>query len=712
MGTTVRSTVEIQMALKGAAALASGVAGVGKSFDGLRAKASALFFIEQQARQAALGVNALQTAAVNTAGVGFLKLRQGAEVAGKSAAKSIGLARHEMLNLGYQVQDIGVSLASGQSPLLVLVQQGSQIYQVLVGSKAGVVGAFAQLKTSLWSLGAAPLLAVAAGVTAIATAWQGLNLVLDQGNAEKADRDLGTQNSRRLKQLRDQVALQIKSGALTKEQGEGFITKINAQIGAETFTASEALNRITRQLRTNDLNFAASSKLKRATQEADLEWAKAAGDLLVAHEKDRYDAGEISFKEYLAAKRDALDTAYNVETDLLSAQLKDFQTQIQDAGTTADKIMVQTQMEPLRVRAEILKRTYVEAVRSIQIEWEKSQIGSGGTGPLVPLFAALEAWKKGALAASKLAFDTLDFKLSQLQSRLAAINGNPLLTKEQKRQQRLAIAPGLGDATSAKIDYVQGAISNTTDEAAKLEYQRQLNELLKEQADIQIQLSEDTARGSFMGNLKLQAIELADQWGNLNATLSTTVIDTVKSSVSGLANALTAVIMGTQKAGAAFAQFGISLLTNFIAAILQAILWATIAIPILTALGILSGGSTVGPGLGLTLGALAAGSAAASGITGRESGGQMIAGLPYVVGESRAEVMVPKTDATVYSSRGAYNAAAMNPSGGGQGSGGSDRTVYVVANTRDATRLAMRRGEFDAQIVEAHHRNRTELGFV
>lgn len=51
-----------------------------------------------------------------------------------------GLARHELINLSRQAQDVGVSLASGQSPLTVLVQQGSQIADVFASSTAGVRG--------------------------------------------------------------------------------------------------------------------------------------------------------------------------------------------------------------------------------------------------------------------------------------------------------------------------------------------------------------------------------------------------------------------------------------------------------------------------------------------------------------------------------------------------------------------------------------------
>jgi len=52
------------------------------------------------------------------------------------------LANHEMINLGYQVQDIFVSLAGGQNPFLVLLQQGSQIQSIYGGRGESVLNAF------------------------------------------------------------------------------------------------------------------------------------------------------------------------------------------------------------------------------------------------------------------------------------------------------------------------------------------------------------------------------------------------------------------------------------------------------------------------------------------------------------------------------------------------------------------------------------------
>lgn len=63
--------------------------------------------------------------------------------AGKFANQT-GLNRYEMLNLSRQIQDVGVSLAGGQSPFVVLTQQGSQILDVFQASTGTVRGFFSQ----------------------------------------------------------------------------------------------------------------------------------------------------------------------------------------------------------------------------------------------------------------------------------------------------------------------------------------------------------------------------------------------------------------------------------------------------------------------------------------------------------------------------------------------------------------------------------------
>lgn len=55
-------------------------------------------------------------------------------------AKSGALARHELINLSRQIQDVFVSLVSGQSPFTVIAQQGAQVVDIYGSSKTGTVG--------------------------------------------------------------------------------------------------------------------------------------------------------------------------------------------------------------------------------------------------------------------------------------------------------------------------------------------------------------------------------------------------------------------------------------------------------------------------------------------------------------------------------------------------------------------------------------------
>lgn len=54
--------------------------------------------------------------------------------------KKAELGRHHMLNLGFQLQDLVVSLQAGQNPLTVFIQQGGQIGQIMAQAGVGIGG--------------------------------------------------------------------------------------------------------------------------------------------------------------------------------------------------------------------------------------------------------------------------------------------------------------------------------------------------------------------------------------------------------------------------------------------------------------------------------------------------------------------------------------------------------------------------------------------
>jgi len=93
------------------------------------------------------------------------------------AAAGIKLTAHETQNLARQLSDVGVSLASGQSPFMVMVQQGAQIQDVL-GTRgvSGILSAVGQGIGSLITpatLALAGLTALGYGATAVFQAMRG-----------------------------------------------------------------------------------------------------------------------------------------------------------------------------------------------------------------------------------------------------------------------------------------------------------------------------------------------------------------------------------------------------------------------------------------------------------------------------------------------------------------------------------------------------------
>lgn len=96
----------------------------------------------------------LEGAAGESAGL-LDQIRQALGRDGEDASGLFGLNPNDLANLGFQLQDIFVSLSSGQNPFIVLIQQGSQISQLFPGL-ISTVARFA----AVW----APLIGILAAV--------------------------------------------------------------------------------------------------------------------------------------------------------------------------------------------------------------------------------------------------------------------------------------------------------------------------------------------------------------------------------------------------------------------------------------------------------------------------------------------------------------------------------------------------------------------
>lgn len=101
--------------------------------------------------------------------------------ANENIQRSGGLARHEMINLWRQLQDVFVSLRSGQSPMTVLVQQGTQIGDVFTSTQGTVRGFASQIASMITPMRLLGLgvLAISAGAYAAYSSWKSFALSLD-----------------------------------------------------------------------------------------------------------------------------------------------------------------------------------------------------------------------------------------------------------------------------------------------------------------------------------------------------------------------------------------------------------------------------------------------------------------------------------------------------------------------------------------------------
>ncbi len=87
----------------------------------------------------------------------------------KALTAQTGLARHEMINFGRQMQDVGTMLAMGASPMQVITSQAAQIVDIFASSKGTVGGFFSQMMSGVASV-VTPVRALAGGVIGIGTA--------------------------------------------------------------------------------------------------------------------------------------------------------------------------------------------------------------------------------------------------------------------------------------------------------------------------------------------------------------------------------------------------------------------------------------------------------------------------------------------------------------------------------------------------------------
>lgn len=319
---------------------------------------------------------------------------------------------------------------------------------------------------------------------------------------------------------------------------------------------------------------------------------------------------------------------------------------------------------------------------------------------------AIEAERQRQAAAAQALLQVEANLNNQYAFRRAIIESDPFMG-EVERQEALAsvlrdelpVLQEREDLLRAEFERQTRADPGRTLETT-IEAERQLTQAQLERLRATERIEAIQRSGTFSGALAARVNELRDAFGNMAVSMANVAFNVVTSGVEGLSGALTSIIMGTKTAAQAFAQFGQQLLTTFIQQIITAVLYAEVAIPILTALGVLSGGVTAASGAAVTTAALASGMAASSAATsgGFAAGGYTGDGPTMQVAGAvhRGEFVVP---AGRVRDLGLANLEAMTFGGGSTPGGGDPMRVVIVDDRRSAQQL-MRDPRFKSFVVD------------
>lgn len=145
-----------------------------------KATATAVSSLESDTTSAASATTQLGTAAASNV-VPFTK----ATSAVNQATKAVNIQRVQMQQLSFQMNDIATGLLSGQSPFMIMAQQGGQVLQILQMGEGGVGGAVAKVGAAIAAV-ASPATIAVGGILAL-TAALSAYATLSQSSLKSVD---------------------------------------------------------------------------------------------------------------------------------------------------------------------------------------------------------------------------------------------------------------------------------------------------------------------------------------------------------------------------------------------------------------------------------------------------------------------------------------------------------------------------------------------
>ena len=127
---------------------------------------------------------------------------------------------------------------------------------------------------------------------------------------------------------------------------------------------------------------------------------------------------------------------------------------------------------------------------------------------------------------------------SKIEAKIKGIEGDDSLTSQQKTAALIPLYQQLQADNEARINKLQSLSNSATDDATRLEVEKQINELLNQNADLAIKIKEAEKTTSFTANLSADFASFASKVSNLAADMAHFAMAPFEGMRQGLASAL------------------------------------------------------------------------------------------------------------------------------------------------------------------------------
>jgi hypothetical protein len=351
------------------------------------------------------------------------------------------------------------------------------------------------------------------------------------------------------------------------------------------------------------------------------------------------------------------------------------------------------------------------------------------------MIAATEEEKKQTAELEKQAQLKQEIAHAQAQARLDEIKSNPQLTDTEKAQESIPAMRQLLDMNAQRIAQLrQIAADPNTDATGQLVAQKQMTELMVQQAQLQNEMTAASGENSMAYQFHQAVIQLQNM-NNIAKEVATTFSGVLNGGIHSISSNLTGVIMGTETWAQSLRNIYMNIMSSIVEGIIQigvryaltTLLMATVSrsaamagvaasAPIaaaqaavwsapatLATIASFGGAAAQAPASislaeGIVLGTSMFGGAFAD-------GGRPPLGMASLVGERGPELFVPDSAGTIIPADATSAMMGRRGAGGGDPANKTNLSVYPFFDMRELTNHLERNDDHEKIIVNIMSRN-------